>query len=224
MTPSPERYSPTFLATFLGCRQAAAWDLARRRGTDDAVPAGLDAHGTLITRLGDEHEARVLEHLRATSEVAVIPAGPSGADEDARRVAATREAMDAGAPWIHQAALDDGRWRGYADFLRRVERPCASWTWSYEPWDAKLARRAEPKHVLQIALYGELLDALQGGAPRGMGLMLGTGAPAAEGAPTHVPVAFDFEDFRYYARRVATRLLRFAAVLPGDFGGDPCAA
>ena len=216
MPPTAERYSPTFLATFLGCRQAAAWALRRRRGEDDAAPDGLDGHGELITRLGEEHEARVLEHLRATSEVAAI------AGEDV--LARTREAMDAGVPWVHQAALADGRWHGHADFLRRVERPCASWPWSYEPWDAKLARRAEPKHVLQIGVYAELLDAVQGGAPERMGLMLGGGEPDGDGVPGHASVEYRVADFRWYVRRVIERLLAFADALPGDFGGEPCPA
>jgi len=224
MTNTTERYSPTFLATFLGCRQAAAWDLRRRRGEEDARPEGLDAHGALITRLGDEHEARVLAGLQATSEVAIIRGAGSDADDEDSVFEATWRAMDAGVPWVHQAALADGQWLGYPDFLHRVETPCASWPWSYEPWDAKLARQPEPKHVLQIAVYGDLLDKLQGGAPRGMGLMLGTGAATDEERPTHVPLAFAFDDFRHYTARVASRLIAYASALPDDFGGDPCKA
>jgi len=207
-----ERYSPTLLATFLGCRQAVAWDLHRRRGDDREAPAGIDEHGALITRLGDEHEARILAHLQSVGEVAVI----DGDEAPAR----TREAMEAGVPWIHQAALSDGRWYGYADFLRRVERPCDSWPWSYEPWEAKLARHAQPKHVLQIGVYAEMLGALQGGMPAGMGLMLGGG----ESGTTHASIGLAVADFRYYIRRVADRLVAFAERLPDDFGGDPCAA
>ena len=231
MNPTAERFSPTFLATFLGCRQAAAWDLERRRGVQIERPAGLDEHGALITRLGDEHETRILERLQAEGEVVVIDgARPDTVDERESGTGAdvfekTRRAMESGAPWIHQAALGDGRWYGYADFLRRVERPCERWAWSYEPWDAKLARQPQPKHVLQIAVYAELLDTLQGGVPARMGLLLGTGAPVADAAgDTHVAIGFAVEDFRYYTRRVAERLLAFAAALPDDFGGEPCKA
>jgi len=212
MPSTDERYSPTFLATFLGCRQAAAWDLRRRRGEEGDTPAGIDEHGALITRLGDEHEARILAHLQATDEVAVI------AGEDA--ASSTREAMASGVAWVHQAALSEGRWFGHADFLRRVERPCASWPWSYEPWDAKLARHAQPKHVLQIGLYAEMLGAMQGGVPVSMGLMLGGAGLDA----THVEMAFPVAHYRYYLHRVADRLVAFAAALPDDFGGEPCAA
>ena len=33
---------------------------------------------------------------------------------------------------------------------------------SYEPWDAKLSHRARPEHVMQIAIYGDLLAGVQG--------------------------------------------------------------
>ena len=103
-----ERYSPTFLATFLGCRQAAAWDLRRRRGEEDVAPAGLDGHGTLITRLGDEHEARILARLEATSEVATIR---SPGAEDAAANAARRfvRVVDPDASYFRPPATGCGR-------------------------------------------------------------------------------------------------------------------
>ena len=218
-----ERFSPTFLATFLGCRQATAFELARRRGEDDVAPVGLDGHGKLITSLGDAHEARVLEVLRAAGDVAVIAPPPSASDPSPA-LDATRAAMDAGVAWVHQAALADGPWFGYADFLRRVEEPCESWPWSYEPWDAKLARQARPSHVLQIAMYAELVAAVQGGRPRHMGLMLGAGnGGGGEGVPW-VEAGFAVEDFLYYVRRIAGRALGFAHRAPDRFAGEPCAA
>ena len=95
---------------------------------------------------------------------------PSGALE--ARFPATVEAMERGAPLIYQAALTAGSWLGYADFLVRVEERCPRWAWSYEPWDAKLARSARPEHVLQIAIYGDLLATVQGRSA-------GRGAPDA---------------------------------------------
>ena len=85
--------------------------------------------------------------------------------------------MKRGVPLIYQAALTAGSWLGYADFLIRVEDDCPRWAWSYEPWDAKLARNARPEHILQIALYGDLLATVQGRAAHQGCLMLGTGEP-----------------------------------------------
>ena len=69
--------------------------------------------------------------------------------------------MECGTPLIYQAALAADPWIGYADFLVRVASHSPRWAWSYEPWDAKLARSPRPEHLLQIALYGDLLAAVQ---------------------------------------------------------------
>jgi uncharacterized protein len=99
-----------------------------------------------------------------------IPSGPLKA-----RFAATVDAMERGVPLIYQAAFTAGSWLGYADFLVRVQDGCPRWAWSYEPWDAKLAHTARPEHVLQIAIYGDLLGTVQGRAAYQGSLMLGTG-------------------------------------------------
>jgi len=48
--------------------------------------------------------------------------------------------MRAGPKVIFQAAFFDGRWRGYADFLLRVEHSSKLGDFSYEVLDTKLAR------------------------------------------------------------------------------------
>ena len=62
--------------------------------------------------------------------------------------------------------LFDNRKLGYADFLRRVERPSDLGPWSYEVWDTKLARHAKASAVLQICMYSEMVGALQALSPR----------------------------------------------------------
>ena len=54
--------------------------------------------------------------------------------------AATLQAMRDGVDVIYQAVLLGDRRLGYADFLRRVEKPSDLGAWSYEVWDTKLAR------------------------------------------------------------------------------------
>ena len=95
------------------------------------------------------------------------------AERIARGRDATIEAMRAGADVVFQAALFDGRRLGYADFLRRVERPSALGEWSYEVWDTKLARHAKASAVLQLCMYSDLLAELQGRWPERMHLALG---------------------------------------------------
>lgn len=208
------RLSPTFLAAFLGCRVSAAWTLQAWRGARQQPQAGEDGQAELIKRKGVEHENRCLEALSFRyGEPVVVPGGSREA-----RLAATLAAMEARAPLIAQAALGDGTWIGYADFLVRVDEPRSRWAWSYEPWDAKLARSARPDHVMQITLYGDLLENAQGRVADHGALMLGTGDPDQPFAIER----FRLAEFRHYVRRAARRLEGFAADLPADLAPEPC--
>ncbi|WP_132249227.1 TM0106 family RecB-like putative nuclease [Methylobacterium segetis] len=208
------RLSPTFLATFLGCTTSAAWTLEKRRGLRPGPEAVVDAQAELIQRKGQEHEESCLAALAALHGPPVAIAR----DTPERCMVETWAAMDRGAPLIAQAALADGPWIGYADFLVRVEAPCPSWAWSYEPWDAKLAHTAQPAHVLQIVLYGDLLERVQGRVAEHGALMLGSGDPAVP----HVTERFRLSEVRHYVRRAARRLERFAVDTPAGLEGEPC--
>jgi predicted RecB family nuclease len=208
------RLSPTLAAAFLGCTASAAWTLEARRGLREAVEPADDPQATLVIRKGHEHEAACLAGLKKRYGDSVeIPSGPLRV-----RFAATVDAMERGMPLIYQAALTAGSWLGYADFLVRVEDDCPRWAWSYEPWDAKLARTARPEHVLQIALYGDLLGNVQGRAAYQGSLMLGTG----ELETPYKVESFPLDEVRYYVRRAARRLEAFAADLPTGLMPEPC--
>ncbi len=83
--------------------------------------------------------------------------------------------MRAGRDVIFQATFFDGRWRGHADFLLRVERPSALGDWSYEVADTKLARRVKAAALLQMCVYADRLEQLQGVAPESMYVVTGDG-------------------------------------------------
>ncbi len=68
-----------------------------------------------------------------------------------RRPAQTRRAIDRGAPVIYQAAMFDGRFVGFADFLVRRDG-------TYQVSDTKLARSAKVTALLQIAAYADTLS------------------------------------------------------------------
>jgi uncharacterized protein len=208
------RLSPTLAAAFLGCSASAAWTLEARRGLRAAAEHDEDPQAALVVRKGHEHEAACLNALRVRfGDFFEVPSGALKA-----RFAATVEAMERGVPLIYQAPLTAGSWLGYADFLVRVEESCPQWAWSYQPWDAKLARSARPEHLLQLALYGELLGAVQG-CPAYQGfLMLGTGEPET---PFKIE-SFPLREVRYYVRRAAQRLESFAADLPAGLTPEPC--
>ncbi len=208
------RLSPTLAAAFLGCNASAAWTLEARRGLRAAAEPDEDPQAELIVRKGHEHEAACLAALSDRfGEFTKIASGPLDA-----RITATVEAMGRGVPLIYQATLTGGPWLGYADFLVRVDEASTNWAWSYEPWDAKLSRIARPEHLLQIALYGDLLATAQGRVAHEGSLMLGTGDPEI---PYKIE-SFRLEEVRYYVRRAARRLEAFAANLPDDLAPEPC--
>ncbi len=174
--------SPSDLSAHLACPHLTALELRVQRGELERTHVD-DTHGELLRRKGDEHEAAYLARLEAEGRTIVrIPTyDDEGFDADeARRL--TEEAVRAGeADVIYQPYLSDGTWRGFADFLERVEEdqgeaslaPTGKAT--YEVVDTKLARSAKPAHVLQLCFYSEQLGRIQGRLPEHFHVELGTG-------------------------------------------------
>lgn len=202
-------HSATDLNTFLACPHAVALNLRKLRD-----PASLpdrvedDETNVLVQKAGHAHEAAYLAQLRAETSVAEVPSTSPLAD----RVAATLTAMRSGVPVIAQAAFRMSPWHGYADFLRRVERPSALGTFSYEPVDTKLARNPDPKHVLQISLYSELISGIQQTMPREMHLVLGDGRQES----------FRTAEFRYTLGAAKARYLDFVTDGAPLSSPEPC--
>ncbi|NOT53604.1 MAG: TM0106 family RecB-like putative nuclease [Deltaproteobacteria bacterium] len=140
---------------------------------------------------GARHEQRVLTQLQAdTDDVCSIPATPN-------RVALTHQAMHAGYAVIYHGALTADDFLGIPDFLVRVEQPSTLGNYSYEVWDAKLARTARPEFVLQLCCYADLLAAVQGRRPEQVTLLLSGGTPTT----------FRTADYWYYYRHLKAAFL-----------------
>jgi hypothetical protein len=71
---------------------------------------------------------------------------------------------------------------------------------------------------MQVALYGDLLERLQGRVAEHGALMLGSGDPAIP----YVTERFRLADVRYYVRRAARRLELFAEDVPVNLLSEPC--
>ena len=145
-------YSASDLASAARCEYALLRAFDAKLGWGPAV----DVEDELLQRtatLGDEHEQRHLDQLREESggEVAVIGRPVPFTVENINAAAAqTRRAIDRAAPVIYQAAMFDGRFVGFADFLVRDEG-------KYRVSDTKLARSAKVTALLQIAAYADTL-------------------------------------------------------------------
>ncbi|MBF0181512.1 MAG: TM0106 family RecB-like putative nuclease [Magnetococcales bacterium] len=200
-------YAASDLNGFLGCRHSTFLDL---RDLVERLPrAEDDAQARLVQDRGHEHEAEYLHSLKK-SGLSVVEVPEDGDLEN--RVAVTAEVMRSGPDVIYQATLKNGIWHGFADFLRRVERPSRLGPFSYEAADTKLTKHPKPKHVIQLCLYSELLHHLQGVRPRGMSLVLGDRSD----------LRLRFDDFAYYHGIVRRRFEEYVSAPPETSRPEPC--
>jgi predicted RecB family nuclease len=178
------RLSASDLVGWLACRHLAGLEVEAARGARARPHQRVDPALELLWQRGLEHEKRYVESL---------------GEEMVDQVEAV-EAMRRGTPIIVQAALDDGRWFGRADILRRVERPSRLGPWSYEVIDTKLAGATRARTILQLCLYTDLVAAVQGVVPDELHVV----APGPEGS--FAIQSYRSADFMAYYRQVVRRL------------------
>lgn len=149
----------TDLSNHLGCvhltqlnRGAAVGELTKPFRNDPSLD--------VLIKRGMEHEAAYVQYLKSTG-LSVVNLKNQHAD-------ATLKAMQSGIDVIVQAALSNNLWRGYADILLKVPAKSKLGDWSYEVHDTKLAQNTRAATILQLCLYSELLENLQGIAPEYM--------------------------------------------------------
>src|ERR1700689_5544118 len=188
------RVAASDVANFLACQQLTQLDLGAARG-GLRPPHGVALGFEDLVRRGEEHERAVLERFQADGyEVADL-----GGIWD--RGEATAAAIRNEVGVISQGTLtgdgDGVALLGRPDFLVRADllpapdgEPRAD-GYRYEVVDAKLARTAKARAVLQTAFYSHLLGELQGSSPRWMYLALGGGEL----------VPFKVQDFAAYERQ-----------------------
>lgn len=146
-------YSASDLAAAARCEYALLRDFDARLGWGPSAAVEDD----LLARtaaLGTEHERRELDRLRGQfgDGVAVIGRPAYTLAGLAAAAEATRCAITGGAPAVYQAAMFDGRFVGFADFLVRDGE-------QYRVVDTKLARSAKVTALLQLAAYADALAA-----------------------------------------------------------------
>lgn len=125
------------------------------------------------SRMGDEHEHRILERYRERfgAGVAEIERPPQlTADSLAEAVRRTSEAFERGADVVFQATFFDGSFVGFADFVVRLPDG------RYRVQDSKLARSARVTALLQLAAYAEQLRRMGVDVDDTVELLLGDGS------------------------------------------------
>jgi len=129
----------------------------------------------LRSALGKSHEEAWIERLSALG-VQIAEIGQTGSD--AEREERTLAAMKSSAEAIHGGRISHGRWNGEPDLLirsdvmRRLtghtvldsapEQPTSVAKYRYEAADVKLSGDLAITSLLQVALYAELIDQIQG--------------------------------------------------------------
>ena len=215
--PATVVYSASDLSAAAACEWALLRRLDAKLGRIDATAAAEDAMLVRTGELGDAHERRMLDRLRATRTVVEIERPPFvdiSAGVGGSAVAETEAALRGGAAVVFQAAFFDGRFLGYADFIIRGEAGTHAGA-SYEIYDTKLARGAKITALLQLAAYSDQL--LRMGIPIGANvhLLLGDGRTSSHRLRDILPV--------YRARRARLERLvdeRVADPAPTPWG-DP---
>jgi uncharacterized protein len=207
-TGSGVRLSATDLANHLACHHLSHLDLAAARGLR-RPPDWFAPDAAILRQRGMDHEAAFLAHLETQG---LRIARPGDERDEASGAEWTLSSMRAGADVIVQATLLDGCWSGRADVLRKVPRPSGLGAWSYEVWDTKLSRETKGGSVLQICLYSDLLETLQGARPEFMYVV----PPRDDFAPD----VYRVDEFLAYYRLVRRRLEEVArSATASDVGG-----
>jgi uncharacterized protein len=140
----------------------------------DAPGGAFGAFAQLLLDKGLEHERDCLaDYTKRGLSVYVVPNREKG-ESFAAWVERIGDPFTDGHDVIYQMPFVHNGIRGIADFLERVIDD--EGTVSYEPVDAKLARKeAKPGHVLQLCFYADAIQARTGKRPRRMYVWLGSG-------------------------------------------------
>ena len=163
-------YSASDLAAAARCEYALlrAFDAKLGRGPAVSIEDELLAR---TAQLGGEHEQRHLDELRELCEenVAIIGRPHYTVDGLTAAAEATMQAVERRAPVIYQAAMFDGRFAGFADFLVLESD-------QYRLRDTKLARSVKVEALLQLAAYADTLARAGVPVASEVELVLGDGA------------------------------------------------
>ncbi|MFI7481441.1 TM0106 family RecB-like putative nuclease [Kocuria sp. M1R5S2] len=166
-------WSASDLTAATGCEYALLRSLDYKLGRADAIEEKKNSFLQHLGRLGDRHEARLLEDLQRERNVAVLDhiKPPYTMVKVGAAAQATHDAFLDEPDVIYQTAFFDGEFFGYADFIERAD----------DGWvvcDAKLARSAKPKALLQLGAYAHQIQRMGLPLSSTVSLLLGNGERA----------------------------------------------
>ena len=184
--------SPTDLANFSACGHLTALDLQALRG-GPKKPVYTDPSLELLQQRGEAFEQETLLQFEAQG-LRVMRILRDDPDAAANTIRAMQEGFDV----IYQARLVMHPWRGWADFLLKVDQPSPKLgSHAYEVADTKLSMETRGNAILQISLYTEMVGEIQGMLPERMHVIKPNGREA-----------YRTQDFIHYVRVVKERFSR----------------
>lgn len=210
--------SATELSGFSECAHLTFLNLSVARG-ERTRPGENEIERLLLERRGHAHEARILQHYEALGHdvVKLSPAPPRDPQARARAAEATLAAMRAGASVIYQATLIAGDWTGRPDFLLKVPGETQLGGFAYEVVDAKLARHAQARALIQLCVYTEQLARVLGSTPEHFWIAVGGASAGSSPEPLRLRSA----DYLAYHRRVRARFEEFIDGVPHEPYPEP---
>jgi uncharacterized protein len=190
-------FSPSDLVRYLASPFASWMDRMYLENPGAFTPDEETEDERLIAQTGEQHERTVLDEFKLSGgNLLEVPKY----DPVVARTT-TISAISTKFPIIYQAALEDGLFAGFADFL------LLDASGRYQVWDTKLARSPKPHYAIQLCCYSEMLAAMTDAPlPYTFGIILGT----------KDRVAFRVEDFLHYYRHIKADLLAMQEGFTGN--------
>lgn len=182
-------WSASDLTMAAECEYALLRQLDARSGLGPASDAKADPFLEHLSALGDQHELRLLEEYRVAKDVVSLERAKWPYSHEVLEAArdTTRQTFTEGPDVVHGAAFFEGEFFGYADF---IERGPDGWV----VCDAKLARSAKPRALLQLGAYAEQLVLLELDVAPRVSLLLGNGRRADFNTSDVLPVYHERRD------------------------------
>jgi predicted RecB family nuclease len=207
--------TPSKITAWLDCAHFLTLQHEVEAGVRTVERSPFGEMAQMLLEKGLEHERAVLDRYRAEGlSVVEVPDRDTANNESFQQwVDRVGDVLADGHDVVFQMPFVHDGIRGIADFLRRVDDLEAG-TFTYEPIDAKLARKAaKPGHVLQLCFYAEAIEAATGVLPARMHIELGSG-----GSET-----IRTADVLAYWRRLRGQLAKLLTDdAPADTVGEPC--
>ena len=166
--------TPSKVTAWLDCAHYLTLKHRVEAGTFEPTNGGVGEFARLLMDKGLEHERACLEEYQRSGKTVLIVPGRADKEPFQDWVDRVGDVMSLGYDVIYQLPFVHGGMRGIADFL--VKDTFDDGTFTYEPLDAKLARKeAKPGHILQLCFYADAIEAAGRKAPSNVHVWLGSG-------------------------------------------------